>query len=333
MSTHKDGRRVLMVALLAVALLAAFAAGTLAAAADQWKPTKPIQFIVPYAPGGGSDVLARSIGQIIQGAKLNPTPLIVVNQGGGSGTVGTTTVAQSPGNEHMLLTFISGQVAAPLVAGKGAATYKDLTLIGNLAIDEQLVIVKSDSPLKTIEDVVKAAKQRPGAVTIGGTATGQEDQMCNRIFERAAGVTLRYIPFNSGGEVLTALLGGHIEVAWANPSEFFPQWEAKLVRPLAVAKETRLPKFGDTPTFKEKGLDVTFKMFRGIAAPPGISPAVASYYENMMKRMAESASWKEKYLDQYMLSPSWMGNKEFAGFVAQNEQQFKVLLTELGLLK
>jgi len=333
MSTHKDGRRVLMVALLAVSLLAAFAAGTPAAAADQWKPTKPIQFIVPYAPGGGSDVLARSIGQVIQGGKLNPTPLIVVNQGGGSGTVGTTTVAQSPGNEHMLLTFISGQVAAPLVAGKGAATYKDLTLIGNLAIDEQLIIVKSDSPLKTIEDVVKEAKQRPGAVTIGGTATGQEDQMCNRIFERAAGVTLRYIPFNSGGEVLTALLGGHIEVGWANPSEFFPQWEAKLVRPLAVAKDARLPKFPDTPTFKEKGLDVTFKMFRGIAAPPGISPAVASYYENMMKRMAESASWKEKYLDQYMLSPSWMGNKEFAGFVAQNEQQFKVLLTELGLLK
>jgi putative tricarboxylic transport membrane protein len=333
MSAHKGGRRGLVVPLLAVALLAALAAGTPAAAADQWKPTKPIQFIVPYAPGGGSDVLARSIGQVIQGAKLNPTPLIVVNQGGGSGTVGTTTVAQSPGNEHMLLTFISGQVAAPLVAGKGAATYKDLTLIGNLAIDEQLVIVKSESPLKTIEDVVKAAKQRPGAVTIGGTATGQEDQMCNRIFERAAGITFRYIPFNSGGEVLTALLGGHIEVAWANPSEFFPQWEAKLVRPLAVAKDARLPKLPDTPTFKEKGLDVTFKMFRGIAAPPGISPAVASYYEDMMKHMSESAGWKEKYLDQYMLSPAWMGNKEFASFVAQNEQQFKVLLTELGLLK
>jgi putative tricarboxylic transport membrane protein len=333
MSASKGSRRVLVVKLLALALLVAFAAAASVYAADQWKPTKPIQFIVPYAPGGGSDVLARSIGQVIQGAKLNPTPLIVVNQGGGSGTVGTTTVAQSPGNEHMLLTFISGQVAAPLVAGKGAATYKDLTLIGNLAIDEQLVIVKADSPLKTIEDVVRVAKQRPGAVTIGGTATGQEDQMCNRIFERAAGITFRYIPFNSGGEVLTALLGGHIEVAWANPSEFFPQWEAKLVRPLAVAKDARLPKFGDTPTFKEKGLDVTFKMFRGIAAPPGISRAVASYYENMMKRMAESAAWKEKYLDQYMLSPAWMGSKDFGGFVAQNETQFKTLLTELGLLK
>ncbi len=320
-----------IVAVITVMALAVFVAA--AAGAAEWKPTKPIQFIVPYAPGGGSDVLARSIGQIIQGAKLNPTPLIVVNQGGGSGTVGTTAVAQSPGNENMLLTFISGQVAAPLVAGKGAATYKDLTLIGNLAIDEQLIIVKADSPYKTITDVVEAAKKTPGTLTIGGTATGQEDQMCNRIFERAGAITLRYIPFNSGGEVLTALLGGHVQLAWANPSEFFPQWEAKLVRPLAVAKETRLPKFADTPTFKEKGLDVTFKMFRGIAAPPNIPPAVAAYYENMMKKMADSPAWKEKYLDQYMLSPNWMGSKEFATFVAQNETQFKTLLTELGLVK
>jgi putative tricarboxylic transport membrane protein len=333
MSASKSGSRVLPVQLLVLVLLGILALGGPGQAAEQWKPTKPIQFIVPYAPGGGSDVLARSIASIIQGAHLNPTPLIVNNQAGGSSTVGTTAVAQSPGNEHMLVTFISGQVAAPLAAGKGAATYHDLTLIAGLAIDEQLIVVKADSPFKTIEDVVAAAKQRPGAITIGGTATGQEDQMCNRIFERAAGIQLRYIPFNSGGEVITALLGGHTELSWANPSEFFPQWEAKLVRPLVVARETRLSKFSDVPTFKERKLDVTFRMFRGIAAPPGISPAVAGYYENVMKRMAESAAWKEKYLEQYMLSPSWMSSKEFSTFVAQSEQQFKTLLTELGLLK
>ena len=326
----KVSGRIVAVA-IAVVALGAFLAAT--ADAAEWKPTKPIQLIVPYAPGGGSDVLARSIGQIIQSAKLNPTPLIVINHAGSSGTVGTASVAQSPGNENMLLTFVSGQVAAPLTAGKGTVTYKDLTLIGNLAIDEQLIVVKWDSPYKSITEVVEAAKKKSGTITIGGTATGQEDQMCNRIFERAAGITLRYIPFNSGGEVITALLAGHTELAWANPSEFFPQWEAKLVRPLAVAKETRLAKFPDAPTFKEKGLDVTFKMFRGIAAPPGIPPAVTAYYENMMKKVAETPAWKEKYLDQYMLSPNWMGSKEFAAFVAQNEMKFKPLLTELGLVK
>ena len=315
-----------------VMLTAAMLAPSSPAAAD-WKPTKPVQFVVPYAPGGGSDVLARSIGSIIQETKLNPTPLVVVNQAGGSGTVGTTAVAQAPGNDHMLVTFISGQVAAPLVAGKGTATYKDLTLIGGLAIDEQLIVVKADSPYKGIEDVVAAAKAKPGTITIGGTATGQEDQMCNRIFERAAGVKLRYVPFNSGGEVLTALIGGHTDLSWANPSEFISQYEAKLVRPIAVAKEGRLDKFKDVPTFKEKGYDVTFKMFRGIAAPPGIPPAVAAYYEGVFKRLSESPAWKEKYLEKYMLTPGWMGSKEFAGFVAKSEQDFKVLLTELEILK
>jgi putative tricarboxylic transport membrane protein len=301
--------------------------------AAEWKPTKPIQFVVPYAPGGGSDVLARNIASIVEAEKLCPVSLIVSNQAGGSSTIGTTAVAQAKGNPHMLLTFISGQVSAPLVAGKGAATYRELSMIAGLAIDEQLIVVKSDSPFKTIEEVVAASKQRSGAVTIGGTATGQEDQLCNRLFERAADIKLRYVPFNSGGECITALLGGHVEMIWANPSEFVPQWEAKLVRPLAVAKETRLPDMSDCPTFKEKGYNVTFKMFRGMAAAPDIPPEAVSYYESMMKRMSDSTPWKEKYLKQYMLSPAWMGSQDFTKFVAQNEQLFTGILKELGLLK
>jgi len=299
--------------------------------AAEWKPSKPIQFIVPYAAGGGSDVLARSIVSVIDPEKLCPVPLIVVNQPGGGSTIGTTSVAQAPGNVHMLLTFISGQVAAPMVAGKGAATFHDLTLICGLAIDEQLIVVKTDSPFKTIEEVVAAAKQRP--LTIGGTATGQEDQMCNRLFERAADIKLRYVPFNSGGECITAVMGGHVDMIWANPGEFVPQWEAKMVRPIALAKETRLSDLPDVPTFKEKGYNVTFKMFRGIAAPRGIPPETAAFYENMMKRMSESQGWKEKYLKYYMLSPAWMGSKEFTQFVTQNEQLFKGILAELGLIK
>ena len=318
---------------VAVVVMILILASVIGAQTAEWKPSKPIQFIVPYAAGGGSDVLARSIENVIKGEKLCPVPLIVVNQAGGSGTIGMTTVAQSPGNIHMLMTFISGQVTAPLVAGKGVATFHGLTLICCLALDEQLIVVKTDSPFKTIEDVVAAAKQRPGAVTIGGTGTGQEDQMCNRLFERAAGIKLRYIPFNSGGECITALLGGHVEMIWANPSEFVPQWEAKMVRPIVVAKETRISLLPDVPTFKEKGYDVTFKFFRGIAAPPGIPAETVAFYENMMKKMSDSSGWKEKYLKQYMLSPGWMGKKEFTQFVTQSEQLFKDILIDLGLLK
>ncbi len=329
MSTRSIGIKLFyMTAVALFFILASVMAGQTA----EWKPSKPIQFVVPYAPGGGSDVLARSMIAAIDSEKLCPAPFMVVNQAGGNGLIGTTTAAQAKGNDHMLLTFISGQVAAGLTA-KGAPTFRDLTLIAGLAIDEQLIVVKTDSPFKTIEDVVTAAKQRSGGVTIGGTATGQEDQMCNHLFERAAGVKLRYVPFNSGGECITAVLGGHVEMIWANPSEFVPQWEAKMVRPIVVAKEKRMSDLPDVPTFKEKGYNATFEMFRGVGAPPGIRPEVAAFYENMLKRMAQSAAWKTGYLKKYMLSSAWRGSKEFTQFVAQNEPVFKGILTDLGLVK
>jgi len=303
------------------------------AQAAEWKPSKPIEFVAPFAPGGGSDVLARSIASIIEGEKLCPQPLIVVNRAGGSGLVGTTSVVQQKGNPHVLVTFIPGQAQAALVAGKGAPTFRELTPICNLALDEQLIVVKTDSPLKTIRDVIAEAKKRTGELTIGGTGAGQDDQICQSLFERSAGIKLRYVPFKSGGECITALLGGHVNMIWANPPEFVPQWEAKMVRPVAVAKATRMTDFPDVPTLKEIGHDVTYFFYRGIAAAHDIPAEAAAFYENMFKRMAESSSWRENYLKKYSLSPSWMGSKEFAKVVAQNEEESKEILKDLGLLK
>jgi len=305
---------------------------SVAQAAD-WKPSKPIEFVAPFAPGGGSDVLARSIASIIEGEKLSPVPLLVVNKAGGSGLVGTTAVAQQKGDPHVLLTYIPGQAQAALVAGKGAPTFRDLTLICGLALDEQLIVVKTDSRFKTIQDIIAEAKKRPAELTVGGTGAGQDDQICQRVFEKSAGIRFRYIPFKSGGECITALLGGHVDMIWANPPEFVPQWEAKMVRPVAVAKLTRMSEFPDVPTLKEIGHTVTYFFYRGIAAPQGIPAEAAAFYENMFKRLAESPAWKEKYLTKYMLSPAWMGSKEFAKVVAQNEEESKEILKDLGLLK
>jgi putative tricarboxylic transport membrane protein len=302
-------------------------------AAGEWKPTKSIQFVVPYAAGGGSDVLARTLAGIIEAEKLSPQRLVIVNMPGGGTTIGTTNVAQAKGNPHMLLTFISGQVTAPMVAGKGAATFRELTMIAGLALDEQLIVVKSDSRFKSIKDVVEESKKKDNTLTIAGGGKGAEDQMCNRLFERAAGIQLRYVPFNSGGECVTALLGGHVDMIWANPSEFMPQYEAKMVRPLVVAKENRIPEFPDVPTFRDNGYDVTFKFFRGIAAPPGIPAEAVAFYEKMMKQVVDSPAWKERYLKKYLLSPGWLGSKEFTQSVTHSEGVFREILKDLGFVK
>lgn len=329
MTANRQGKK--LVSMFILVALAMFVFCFEAPAAGDWKPTKQIQFVVPYGPGGGSDVFARSIESIIKSEKLGPERFMVVNQTGGSGTVGTTSVSQASGNEHMLVTFISSQLTSPMLAGKGAATYRDLTLIANLALDEQLIIVKPDSPFKSIADVVAAAKKQ--TLKIAGTAVGGEDHMCTRLFEKAADIKLRFIPFNSGSECIVALLGGNVDMIWANPGEFIPQYEAKLVRPIAVAKDSRLPFFKDVPTFKEQGYDVTFYFFRGIAAPPKISPEAVAHYDNLLKRLSESTAWKENYLQKYMLSPYYLGSKEYGPFVAKYEKIFTEILKELGLLK
>jgi len=318
---------------VAVVVVMLILVSVIGAQAAEWKPTKPIEFVAPFAPGGGSDVLARSIASIIEGQKLCPVPLLVVNRAGGSGLVGTTSVVQQKGNPHVLVTFIPGQAQAALVAGKGAPTFRELTPICNLALDEQLIVVKTDSPLKTIKDIIAEAKKRPGELTIAGTGSGQDDQICQRLLERSAGIRLRYVPFKSGGECITALLGGHVNMIWANPPEFVPQYEAKMVMPVAVARATRMTDFPDVPTLKEIGHNVTYFFYRGIMAAQDIPPETVAFYENMFKRMAESSSWKENYLKKYSLSPSWMGSKEFAKVVAQNEEESKEILKDLGLLK
>jgi putative tricarboxylic transport membrane protein len=318
-------------ALLGLAAMPFFA--TRIHAASEWKPTKPVQFIVPYAPGGGSDILARSIGKIVESEKLSPQPLIVTNMPGGGTTIGTTSVSQAKGNTHMLLTFISGQVSAPMTVGTAAATYRDLTMISGLALDEQTLAVRKDSPFKTIKDIVEELKKKPNSLVVGGGGMGAEDQMCNRLLERATGVKLRYVSFNSGGECISALLGRHVDMVWVNPAEFMPQYDAKMIHLIGVASDKRMTDFPDVPTFKDSGYDVTFKFFRGIAAPPGIPAETVAFYEKMMKQVTDSKAWKENYLKRYMLSPWYLSSSDFGKSVAQSEKVFREILKDLGFVK
>jgi putative tricarboxylic transport membrane protein len=287
--------------------------------------------VAPAAPGGGSDVLSRTIAQIVAAEKLSTQPMVVQNIPGGGQAIGLTQVALAKGNTHMLAVSNPASVAGLLVAGKGAPSIKDLTMIAQLALDEQLLVVRSDSRFKSINDVVAESKKKENSLSVAGS--DQADRACSRMFEKAAGIKMRYAPFNSGGENMTALLGGHVDMIWANPPEFIAQYDAKLVRPIVLAQENRIAQFKDVPTFRENGIDIVFKFFRGIVAPPGLSPEVVAYYENMMKKMVQTQAWKENYLTKNMLSPAWQTSKEFTKTISDSEVVFADLLKELGLLK
>jgi putative tricarboxylic transport membrane protein len=323
----KRFRNLTMVLLMAMVLVIC---GT---SAFGWTPSKPVELVVAAAPGGGSDVMARMMASIIESEKLSPVPFVIVNRPGGGSTVGMVSVAQQKGNPYTLMTYHSGMMMAGITSGIELTRFRNYTPIASIAVDEQLIVVRQDSPYKTAKDLVSAAKEKPGTVPVAGTYTGQDDHVCNRLLEIAAGVKFRFVPFNSGGEVVTALLGGHVEAIWANPSEFAPQMEAKQVRPLGVAKEERIPYLSDVPTLKEQGYDATWKMFRGILAAPEIPPEAKEYYENVFKRLSDSPKWRDGYIKKYMLTPSWMGSQELTNYGNRQEELSINILKELGLLK
>lgn len=232
--------------------------------AGEFVPTKPIQMVAAAAPGGGSDVLARVIAQIVASEKLSPQPMIVQNIPGGGSAIGTTQVARMKGDTHTLLVFNPASVAGLLTAGKSAATVRDLTMIAQLALDEQLIVVRSDSRFKSIKDIVAESKNRENSLSVAGA--DQADRVCNRLFEKATGIKLRFVQFNSGGEAMTALLGGHVDMIWANPPEYVSQYEAKLVVPLIVAQDHRIPQFKDVPTFRETAW-MSSSSFTAVSSP------------------------------------------------------------------
>ena len=232
---------VVVLALTAACLLTATSATAPALAQGKY-PSRTIEVVVPFAPGGGTDNLMRTIVGIIDENKWSPQAINVVNRSGGSGVVGYTYLIGKKGDPHVVAgaapTIVSAKVEGRLSAG-----HRDgMTTLMIVAIDELMLSVRAESPFKTIEDFVKAAKAKPGGLTVGGTATLTEDHIFTYLMEKAAGIQVKYVPFNSGGEVTTALMGGHIDAAVENPNEIVAQIEAGKARNLAVAAKQRLIK-------------------------------------------------------------------------------------------
>src|SRR5687767_15372008 len=200
-------------------VLAALLLAVSGAAQAQKYPARQVEVVVPYAPGGGTDNLMRMITGIIDENKWSPVPLNVNNRAGGSGAIGFNYLINKKGDPHVIA-GATPMIVSGKIEGRLPGNHRDaMTILMIVAIDELLLSVRSESPYKTVEDFVKAAKAKPGGLTIGGTATLTEDHIFTYLFEKAAGISVEYVPFNSGREVTTALMGGHIDAAVENPNE------------------------------------------------------------------------------------------------------------------
>ncbi len=317
---------------LAALFFGMFASGGVLAKSSY--PSRPIEFVVPFNPGGGSDNMARMIAAINDKEKILPQPLVVVNKPGGSGSIGMSYVQTKTGDPYVIMTAVPQVLTVPLTTGStDVLHWTKLTPIALIALDEFMLVVRYDSPYQNVKDLINAAKAAPKTIKFGGSELGSEDSILTDIFAQKAGVQFNYIPFKSGGEVMTALLGGHLDVVWANPNEAMAQMEAKKVRVLAVANRERLKGAPDIPTLKENGIDVHWQMLRGIFAAPGIKDADRKVLEQAMKKITDSPTWKKDFIEANFLTAKYLDSKAYTQFLKEKEAEYKAILKNLGVLK
>jgi tripartite-type tricarboxylate transporter receptor subunit TctC len=324
--------------LVSALLLVALVGGLAVPARAAWEPTKPIEFVVPAGTGGGADQMARLVSGIVDKHKLSPKPLIVVNKAGGAGAEGFLDVKGKKGDPHTIIITLSNLFTTPLHTGV-PFSWKDLTPVARLALDQFILWVNAETPYMTAKDYIAAVKERagkPNQMKMGGTGSAQEDQIITIQVEQAlAGTKFTYVPFKGGGEVCVNLVGKHVDSTVNNPIECASHWKAKRVRPLAVFDTERIPvaEWKDIPTVKEAlGIDIHYLMLRGIFGTPGMPKDAVEWYVALLRKVTETPEWK-KYMDEGALKPAFAAGPEYVKWVEENEALHRDLMTKGGLLK
>jgi len=295
-----------------------------------FKPTKPIECVVHTGPGGGSDVLARFIAQTVEKENLSPVRFQINKKTGGSGVTAMTYMAEKKGDTHTIAVFTGNWLITPLTRSETKVSVKDMTPIARLVLEPALIAVKSDAPYKTLKDFIEAAKKSPGMLKQSGGSSTSRDNVVRQLLMKSTGSNWTFISFPGGGERISALLGGHVNVMVIEPQEAGEHIRAGSLRVIAQIAEKRLPGFSNIPTLKEAGFNIpNVPQVRGIVMSSGIPVDVISYYENLFYRLSKTATWR-KYLEDQQFEDGYQKSAELSYFIDGYTDQMREILKEAG---
>jgi tripartite-type tricarboxylate transporter receptor subunit TctC len=307
----------------------------------QWQPTKAVELVVPAGPGGAADQMARMIQGIVVKHQLMKQPIIVTNKSGASGAEGIMDVKGSKGDPHKIMAAFSAIYTLPIAVGL-PFSWRDLNPVALVALDEFVLWVNAETSYKTPKEFLTAVKAAPaGNFKMGGTGSKREDHIITVALDKIAGAKFTYIPYKSGGEAATQLVGKHIDANVNNPSENVAQWRADQVRALCVFSEQRMAykekvtktqSWADIPTCKESGVDVEYQMLRGFFIPPGTTTEQATYYADLLKKVAATPEWKD-YLSKQALKDVFLTGADFVKFLEKDDAFHVKLMNEAGFAK
>ncbi|MGE0279901.1 MAG: tripartite tricarboxylate transporter substrate binding protein [Rhizobiaceae bacterium] len=261
----------------------ALAASTALPAAAEY-PEKPIELIVAFAPGGGTDVAARSIARFMEKHLGEGAAIAVINKPGAGGEIGWTALSQAQPDGYTIGMINPPAFVALAVEGKAKYTMESFKPIGNIVLDPGILVVGKDSPYNSLKDIMEAAKAAPGAIVVGTSgAAGSSEHIGILNLNRIAGVTFTPAFFGATAPARQALLGGHVPAATMNLSEALPLIRSGDIKILGVMAAERSKDLPDAPTFVEQGYDLTVTASRGLAAPAGVPTEIVAKLETALK--------------------------------------------------
>jgi tripartite-type tricarboxylate transporter receptor subunit TctC len=317
-------RRLAVLSLLPAA--AALVVGPALAQARDF-PNKPIELVVPFQPGGGTDALARAFADATR--KHMPQSVVIVNKPGASGAIGWQDVINAKPDGYRLAVVTVELTTLPHM-GLAKFTYDDLTPIARLNADQAAITVRADAPWNTIEEFLAAAKKESGKVSMGNAGNGSIWHLAAAALEDKTGTKFNHTPFQGAGPAVLALLGGHIDAVAVSPAEVTTYVQAGKLKTLAVMAEQRVPGFDKVPTLKERNIDLVIGTWRGIAAPKNTPPEVVAYLKNVSKKAADEPAFRE-VLQKQNLGFSYADDVAFKANMAKDSAYFKTLMGKLDI--
>lgn len=299
--------------------------------ADPNYPTKPIRFIVPFPPGGAADILARQVGQKLTEAWRQP--VIVDNRAGATGTIGTAIVAKANPDGYSVLVGPTAvfTVAPSLYRSLPFDPIKDFQPVTIAVLNTNVLVVKSESPIKTVSELVAAAKASPGTLHYGSGGIGGSDHLAGEVFREIAGLNIVHVPYKGGAPALTALLGGEIQLLFGVASTVLPHIASGKLRALAVSGSKRLGTLPNLPTMNEAGIsgyDVT--TWYGFLLPAGTPKEIVTKLNVEIGRALKSPDLSEKLISQGF-EPFPTTPEQFGARIRADHARWTGVLSKLGL--
>ena len=319
-------RRYLFLAVTAVAAVAA------PAAPAQTFPSRPIELASHNSPGGGTDIIARLVAEILVREKLVNVPVNVINKPGGGGAIAYTYLKSKRGDPYTIMSVGTMAMLSQVVRPELGLGFENYTPLAFLAQDPQGIMVLAESPFKTLQDLIDAAKREPNSLVASVASAGGTARMLVWLLERETGAKVKVVTNKGGADAIMQVMGGHTHFSTENIAEGYAAVEAKKLRVLAVSGLKRLPVVPNTPTLKELGIDIAVGTGRGFAMAVDVPKAAAEHMEGVLKSVYNSAAWKA-HAERNLYENIWLGSADYARHLVERSVEVREFQQAIGLLK